>query len=310
MATEARKAQVGLFVIGALLLAVSAAIWLGASRYFADEVPMVTYFSESVQGLEPGSAVKYRGVPAGRVDEIRIGPDGELIEVVMSVKSGVVQYLLFDPTLRAQLQLSGITGLRYVEIDRHAGDALDKSPELTFKAPYSIVRSTPSSFAAIQEALEQIYDRVMSIDLAGISSDTRTTLQAADQLLRDERLQTTLSSLVELSESASRVTRNVEKITQGVELAPVVRELGETTKEAHAFIAELHEGETGEQLRSTLAEFTGLARSTQEFVVGLQSTVDRLDRTVGSLQRLTDQIAEHPSQLLFSSPPEPRRGEQ
>jgi len=310
MATEARKAQVGIFVIGALALAVSAAIWLGASRYFADEVPMVTYFSESVQGLEPGSAVKYRGVPAGRVDEIRIGPDGELIEVVMSVKSSVVQYLLFDTTLRAQLQLSGITGLRYVEIDRHAGDALDKSPVLTFKAPYSIVRSTPSSFAAIQEALEEIYDRVMSIDLAGISSDARTTLQAADQVLRDERLQSTLSSLAELSESASRVTLNVEKITQGVELAPVVRELRETTKEAHAFIAELHQGETGEQLRSTLAEFTGLARSTQEFVVGLQSTVDRLDRTVGSLQRLTDQIAEHPSQLLFSSPPEPRRGEQ
>jgi hypothetical protein len=27
----------------------------------------------------------------------------------------------------------------------------------------------------------------MSVDLAGISSDIRTTLQAADQLLRDER---------------------------------------------------------------------------------------------------------------------------
>jgi len=310
VATEARKAQVGLFVIGALVLAVVAAIWLGASRYFADEVPMVTYFSESVQGLEPGSAVKYRGVPAGRVDEIRIAPDGELIEVVMSVKSGVVQYLLFDTTLRAQLQLSGITGLRYVEIDRHSGDALDKAPELSFKAPYTIVRSTPSSFAAIQEALEEIYDKVMSVDLAGISSDMRTTLQAADQILRDDRLQATLSNLAEVSESAGRVTRNVEKITDGVELAPVVQDLRETTKEANAFIRDLHEGETGEELRTTLAELSGLARSTQEFVVGLQGTVDRLDRTVGSLQRLTDQIAEQPSQLLFSSPPEPRRGEE
>lgn len=309
MATEARKAQVGIFVIGALALAVVAAIWLGASRYFADEVPMVTYFSESVQGLEPGSAVKYRGVPAGRVDEIRIAPDGELIEVLMSVKSSVVQYLIFDTSLRAQLQLSGITGLRYVEIDRHSGDALDKSPELTFKAPYSIIRSTPSSFAAIQEALEQIYDKVMSVDLGGISGDMRATLQAADQILRDERLQATLTNLAEVSESIGRVSNNVEKITAGVELAPVVRELSDTTKEAHAFIDDLHRGQTGEELRATLREFTGLARSTQEFVVGLQSTVDRLDRTVGSLQRLTDQIAEHPSQLLFSSPPEPRRGE-
>lgn len=310
MATEARKAQVGIFVIGAIALSVAAAIWLGASRYFADEVPMVTYFSESVQGLEPGSAVKYRGVPAGRVDEIRIAPDGELIEVVMSIKSGVVQYLVFDTSLRAQLQLSGITGLRYVEIDRHSGDALEKSPQLNFKAPYSIIRSTPSSFAAIQEALEQIYDKVMSVDLAGISSDLRTTLQAADQVLRDERLQSTLSNLAEVSESAGRVTLNVEKITEGVELKPVVSELRATTEEAHAFIHDLRDGQTGEQLRNTLAEFSGLARSTQEFVVGLQSTVDRLDRTVGSLQRLADQIADHPSQLLFSSPPPPRRGEE
>jgi hypothetical protein len=138
----------------------------------------------------------------------------------------------------------------------------------------------------------------------------RTTLQAADQLLRDERIQSTLSSLAELSQSASRATLNVEKITEGVELAPVVRDLRETTREANAFIHDLHEGQTGEQLRTALAELTGLARSTHEFVVGLQSTVDRLDRSVGSLQRLTDQIAEHPSQLLFSSPPEPRRGEE
>ena len=42
--------------------------------------------------------------------------------------------MLKDPTLRAQLQLSGITGLRYVEIDRHTGDALEKSPTLSLRA--------------------------------------------------------------------------------------------------------------------------------------------------------------------------------
>ena len=43
--------------------------------------------------------------------------------------------MLKDPTLRAQLQLSGITGLRYVEIDRHTGDALQNSPTLSFEPP-------------------------------------------------------------------------------------------------------------------------------------------------------------------------------
>src|SRR5262245_16171277 len=130
MATEARKLTVGLFVIGAVVIGIGAAIWLGASRYLADETLAVTYFQESVQGLDPGAAVKLRGVPAGRVEKIGIAPDGELIEVVLAINSRFAQRILADPTLRAQLQLSGITGLRYVEIDKHKGESLERYPKL------------------------------------------------------------------------------------------------------------------------------------------------------------------------------------
>ena len=106
VATEARKFRVGVFVIVAILIGLAAAIWLGASRYLADESAAVTYFSESVQGLDRGAAVKYRGVPAGRVESIGIAPDGELIEVVMSIDTRYADVLFKDPTLRAQLQLS------------------------------------------------------------------------------------------------------------------------------------------------------------------------------------------------------------
>jgi phospholipid/cholesterol/gamma-HCH transport system substrate-binding protein len=118
-----------------------------------------------------------------------------LIEVVMSLRSSFAERMLKDPDLRAQLQLSGITGLRYVEIDRHKGDALLKSPELSFKPPYPLIPSTPSQFKAVTEALQDIYNKVINVDLAGISSDMRATLQAADQVLRDERLQQTLTNM-------------------------------------------------------------------------------------------------------------------
>jgi hypothetical protein len=45
VATEARKLRVGIFVIVAILIGLGAAIWLGASRYLADESQAVTYFS-------------------------------------------------------------------------------------------------------------------------------------------------------------------------------------------------------------------------------------------------------------------------
>ena len=292
--------------IVAILIGLGAAIWLGASRYLADESQAVTYFSESVQGLDPGAAVKYRGVPAGRVEHIEIAPDGDLIEVVMSIDNRYAEMLVQDPTLRAQLQLSGITGLRYIEIDRQTGEALENVPVLSFEPEYPLIPSTPSQFKAIQEALEDIYGKVMSVDLEGISHDVRATLQAADQLLRDERVQTIVNNLANMSETASRVTINLEKATDGVRLEPVVGELRQATSEAKSLLADLRQGETGRDLRSALREVDGLARSGQTFVIDLQGLVERLNRTTDNLQQLTNALRQQPSSLLFSDPPPTR----
>ena len=97
MATEARKLRVGIFVIIAVVIGLGAAIWLGASRYLADESQAVTFFSESVQGLDPGAAVKYRGVPAGRVDQIKIAPDGDLSGTIrLAERLGTENHLHID----------------------------------------------------------------------------------------------------------------------------------------------------------------------------------------------------------------------
>jgi phospholipid/cholesterol/gamma-HCH transport system substrate-binding protein len=306
VATEARKLRVGVFVLATLLIAITTAIWLGASHFLTDEETAVTYFSESVQGLDPGAAVKLRGVPVGRVDRIGMAPDGDLIEVVMSLRSDFAARVLKDPNLRAQLQLSGITGLRYVEIDHHTGDALQRSPQLTFQPAYPLVPSTPSQFKAIQEALQDIYGRVMSVDLPGISADTRATLQAAERLLSDERLQQVLTNMTEVTAAASRATANVAEMTENVRLEPVVRDLRRATEEAQRLLVELRTGETGNELRSALREVDGLARSGEALVLDLNAVIERINRAAENLAQLTDALRQQPSRLLFSEPPPPR----
>jgi phospholipid/cholesterol/gamma-HCH transport system substrate-binding protein len=306
MATEARKLRVGLFVISAVAIGLAAAIWLGASRYLVDETQVVTYFSESVQGLDPGAPVKYRGVPAGRVERIDIAPDGETIEVVMSLDTWFAEHILRDPALRAQLQLAGITGLRYVEIGRHSGEALHQSPELSFEPEYPLVLSTPSQFKAIQQALEDIYNKVMSVDFDGIARDLRATLQAADLLLRDDRVQRVLTNLAEVTDAARRATANVAEMTDGVRLGPVVTDLRNATAEAKGLLYDLREGETGTQLRGALREVDGVARTTQTFMLELQGTVDRLNQATDNLEQFTEMLRQQPSRLIFSEPPPPR----
>jgi len=306
MATEAHKVQVGVFVMVAAAIGIGTVIWLGASRFFEKTEHFVTYVSESVQGLDPGAAVKYRGVPAGGVDSISIAPDGELIEVRMNIDVKAAKALKRDPNLRATLELSGITGLRYIEIDRRAGDALNQAPTLSFKPPYEVIASSRSSFKAIQNALGDVYDRVMQLDLGGISNDARAALQSATQLLQDERIPTILTNFQTATQSVERVAKNVEETTRGLKLAAAVENATQATEDAKLLLADLRKGVNGEQVAQTLDQLNRLVQSTQQFIVGLQATTDRFNRTVGNLQSLTEELRNQPSRLLFAEPPAPR----
>lgn len=308
MATEVHKLQVGLFVIVSTILGVAALVWLGASRYFEKTERFVTYFNESVQGLDVGAAVKFRGVTAGRVSAIGIAPDNELIEVRMDIAPEVAQGIRRDPTVRASLELSGITGLRYVEIDRKQGDALHQSPPLSFTPPAELILSARSSFKAIQAALSDVYDRFMQIDYKGISDDARNALQAATALLHDERIDAVLSNLKTATQTAQQVAKNLEAMTANVRLAPAVQNATDATAEAKQLFTDLTKGKTGQELVRAIVQLNALVQSTQQAVLTMQYTLERLDRTAVNLQGLTDQLRAQPSRLLFSPPP-PQTGE-
>jgi ABC-type transporter Mla subunit MlaD len=302
MTTEASKFQVGIFVIVASIIALGATLWLGASRFFEETETFVTYFSESVQGLDPGSSVKYRGVPAGRVSAIRIAPDGNLIEVVMDLDAATTSYMRGDQALRAKLELTGITGLRYVEIERRSGAALHQAPELAFDPPYPVIPSARSSFQAVQTALGHVYDRIMELDLAGISTDARAALQSVSTLLADPRIDSMIANFNEASQSAMRVTANVERITREIEVQPTLENAAQASAAARDLFVDLNEV-TRQRLDDAAVQVSDLAQSAHQVVLSLQYTVERLDRTLASVRTLTDQVREQPSLLLFSEPP-------
>ena len=303
MATEARKFQVGLFVLTSIVIGVGTVIWLGASRFFESKEEFVSYFAESIQGLDPGAAVKFRGVPAGRVATVRIAPDGKLIEVRMDVDDAAAAVIRHDPSLRAALELSGITGLRYIEIDRRSGQALEQSPTLTFEPPAEVIPSARSSFKAVQSALGDVYDQFMRMDLPGLADEARTTLQAASTLLRDQRIGTVLANVESVSHSASSLTRNLEIMTRNVALAPAVANATQASAAAKDLFTNLTSGPTAHQLSEALEQINRLAQSAQQVVLGMQYTIERLDRTVDNLQTLTEEVRSQPSLLLFSAPP-------
>jgi len=83
--------KIGLFVLLAVAATLATAVAFGASASQRPTLAYHTFFNESVQGLELGPPVKYRGVTIGVVAAIEIAPDRPHVDVVPEVDSGITQ---------------------------------------------------------------------------------------------------------------------------------------------------------------------------------------------------------------------------
>src|SRR5262250_1734339 len=81
LTTATNHWKLGLFVVVALLTMVAATFWLGSRAFRRKSVAVVSYFDESVQGLDVGSPVKFRGVTVGTVSDITVAPDHRHVQV-------------------------------------------------------------------------------------------------------------------------------------------------------------------------------------------------------------------------------------
>ncbi len=65
MAKKISHFQLGLFFLISLVIVVGGLIWAGTTHVFTSAKTYVTFFNESVQGLNPGARVTYLGVQVG-----------------------------------------------------------------------------------------------------------------------------------------------------------------------------------------------------------------------------------------------------
>lgn len=191
MASLKTKFTVGLFLIAGTGMFLLAVIWLGMSHFLQEGQYYVTYFDESVQGLEIDSPVKYRGVPIGRVESIDVAPDMKLIQVTLKIESG--QKL--DQDTVAELKLVGITGSIFVELDRRAEGEPDRSPPLTFPSEYQIVASRPSDISELFQGIDDLLKQLNSLDLEGISGKLQLSLDNLNKKVSEANIKGISDSL-------------------------------------------------------------------------------------------------------------------
>ena len=224
MASQKTKFVVGLFLVCGIGIALLAFIWLGMSRYFEKGRFYVTYFNESVQGLDKDSPVKYRGVSVGRVHSIVVAPDSKLVKVVLKIETGMT----LDTNMVAQLKSVGITGSVFIELDQKKPGEPDRSPPLSFPSEYPIVASKPSELGEILRGIDDILNKIKAVDLDGISAKVKSNLDAIETAVQDANVKA-------LSRKAERSLDLLNQILDGPQWDKILASTQDTIRAANEF---------------------------------------------------------------------------
>lgn len=301
--------KIGLFVLSCSVLGIAALIWLGASHVFEAKEVYVTYFAESVKGLQKDAIVNYRGVAVGRVVSIGLGPDGRLIEVVMHLRPDFA----IDETLSIRLREQGLTGLRYLEIDTAPANIDALTPKIDFQPPHRLIRSCPSEIQELKMALESVYGRVLSIDLEGLIEQWKKLGNAVTMFLSGEDMTLTMKNIRQGTESLVRTAAGLEKAVGSAEFQAGVKEFGITVAVARqatqTLLRRLDEIPPG-RLDETSRHLAQLADETRQAMTQwktqTQETLLLLNQDLYALKNLLDQltmtvktIRDEPEKMIF-----------
>jgi len=317
--------KIGLFVASGGLLAIVALFWLAAQRLNRDLLPSVTYFDESVEGLDIGAPVKMRGVTIGNVARITFAPDQRLVEVHSDIYADVMRRIGFPFTtdgwqavappedLRVQLSSSGITGVKFLSVDFF--DPLTHPQiELSFAPPNRYVPSTPSSLKTFEEGAQEFLHSAprMMADVRKLAATTERRVAEFDAAALSTKLGDLADALVVKLEPLDLVTLEQEGVGLVREMRALVASaeggegsLGTTIARWGAVGSRLDEllgqaelASTGRIANQLMGEIQSLTRTSNTVLTELRDDLGELRDALKAMRALAEYLERDPGALI------------
>ncbi len=298
MAKKSTDFILGLFVILGFLLIVAGIIWVGASSLFQKGQHYISYFDESVEGLQADSSVKYRGVDVGRVVQIQVAPDNKLVGVVMKIN------LRGDlpKTTIAQLRSAGITGVKFIGLDRPAAGERALSPQIDFPSEYPIIPTRPSEIQRLLTAANAILEKFQQIDTKGISDQVVLTTKAIGNFFQGKEMAGILAKLHGTAGNLDKFTGRLNETVSAKKLDEILVGTRDSIKEINGLLASVKQDLQAMKLPETASRYRAVA-------VEATALSDHLQRASASLDQFLERLKERPPDLFFGKPPEKRWNE-
>lgn len=304
MSQKANYFKLGLFVIGSLIAGVVVLLVIGSGRWFERKITIETYLNESVQGLDIGSKLKYRGVVIGEVTKISFTYVYYQLDLPMTqraryvlVESQIQPRLVggraatgdltspegakaeADRGLRIRLAPQGITGTSYLELDYI--DPPTPLLPIAWTPGNVYIPSAPSTVAQFVNAASEIIERLHKLDIEG-------TLANLNRLMTTSTETLAAIDAKGLSDRATRTLDRLDSTLAGIDAKKL-------TTEGTALLTELRD--TNGEIKNLIsnpawkklpADASEAAEKVKALVSDpkLAQTITRMERSLSRVDRI------------------------
>jgi paraquat-inducible protein B len=319
---------IGIFVTAALVLLVGMILFFGSSSLLSKNTRFVLFFDQSVNGLNVGSLVKYRGVPIGAVERILIRAEGQdpestAIPVVVRIdrtrleKDLGVMDTAFDPSnvqdairkgLVGELSLeSFITGQLFVEFSFDRERSRGATRHLVGESEIMEIPTLGSSLDEITDDLAQLVASAGAIDLERLNENVNQVLENLSGVLAGINSD-------EISRSVTAAADSVSEFVDSESLASALSSIEEALDQIATTAAsyDLTEGPLAQTVETWTTEFSetldGLNRVSAQLGILLdpdssmrfefEKMLRELSRAAQSIRVLADYLERNPNALL------------
>lgn len=317
--------KLGLFVLIGIGLLCSAVLVLGATRLLEKPVPAESVFDESVDGLEVGSPVKYRGVMIGHVTSIAFAGDSR--DGMKAEAHRIARYVLVDMSLesktfkgmtlrdihdqfaqmaseglRARVETQGIGGGVYIGLDFVAAGS-KPPPQVHLESSALYIPSAPSTMNQVMSAAERLASDLRQANLPrlvehmdGLVTSAEGTAQHVNHFVEQNQrdLNAAVSDLPGVTKGLKSTFARTDQILSDQRID---RALGNVAADSASA------GQTLDDLRRTSEELRTLISTRQE---DIDRIITDLRRTADNLATLSSDARNNPAGVLLGGPP-PRK---
>ncbi len=321
--------SIGAFLVGSLILIISAILVFGGGQLLKNKSQYVIYFDSALNGLNVGAPVKLQGVQIGMVKEISIELDQNatriskpvIIEIdsekvldfgghPLKVASSLEQrqknaQQLINAGIKAQLQTQSIlTGLLYVELNFYRNEPLNLTG-LNYK-DLPELPAVPSTADQIKNTADEIITKFRQLPIEDIVKDLAATLKEIREIAVSDELKKNRAVLAKTLDETEKLVASLNQ-----NLTPLLINMRGTVVDTRVMVQDFtHEmrpvllstertlntaTDVLKESKQSLASVEALTASDAPLWQSLESLRDAANST----KTLTDYLERHPDSIIY-----------